>query len=63
MGLFRRSKKGQPYTGTVIRVGEAGRELVKWPGVYGVKKDGSVDPKCRLERSTDEGDIYWVRAD
>ena len=52
---FRKSRAGEPYVGAVIRT--AARELVKWPGVYGVK-DGHIDPKTPLRESADGG---WER--
>jgi hypothetical protein len=52
------SKSGQPYEGVVLRCVEA-PQVVPMPGWYGVKADGYIDPKCRVERNRNLQ--IWVR--
>jgi len=47
MDLFRPSRKGEVYDGEVRRCTDP--LLVRWPGHYGLKADGSIDKKLRVE--------------
>ena len=47
MGLFSKSRAGEVYDGEVRRCTDP--LIVRWPGCYGLKADGSIDRKLRVE--------------